>query len=1012
MGFLRYTQVIMPSVTAQAGAFALAGQSADLKFAAGPPAGHNGKKLQTNLNDMQTAGDYAFLNVLKSGQTWGLGATGSAPITPDMLDSNGYLTTMAGNASGGIFTTLFIPSQQNKPGAWIYKWDGNGTVTSRGDCTAVFYTISSVTQSSGIQTINLSSSPVEMAAGQPITLTGIGGTWAGLSNTWTVLDVNKAGNSFRVNTGNTYSSSATLTSAKATFTTTTTVANGTGLNGSGRYAVNYNSLVGGGNHVSSGCYIQNIQSSVDYPHNIRLVHVNDEAALDAGGIFTPLFLSTLANFGALRFLNWQQTTSNESNITNWYTRKPVSYVSYEADDRRANLYAGATTSLTGRTYAASAPAINSATGAAWAGLTDKSTIHVLIAQGSWTSYPVTLTVSGNNIAIPGHTYINGDQVAFFDINSQTCCPANITGQIYYYVRNSVAGTSIQISATSAGAIITPSGNFINNPTSSGALYLNVGGTGAKLLMTNYSNIIGNPQQSYQWPTPGTYASLSTVHYDSTLDAYMMQGGSNATGSAGILNLCPYEVQLALCTAVGAHPHWVTPIWGADPMTDLMPSMMKYAKDNAPAWMIPRYEPPNETWNNRFVPYSVASHKAIAYGWGNNFHAVYGKVLSALGQAAATVYGGKANLGTTYAILGGVQTSADAGDLNNFLENFSSSSYIGTIPQSPLTGSWGTITFSATAGVAEAHRWTSHIVVANYITSNVYYAADGPQTRTALAAAFHGSQVTATIAAGVMTVAGLGAGEVGNLTVGATIFGPGVPAGVTITSLGTGTGGAGTYNLSQNFSIAYSQTYTAGVDLTAPLAIADSLHDTIVNATITGANFVVNSLVSGTTVPTGIKVCGGTIARNSGVYITGGTYPNYTLNSSPGNQTASFSIGLFSIENTADIYLKWATWANTNFGIKKITAYEGGYSNDYGPMGTAFDLTSQHSKRAPNLQTYTTQNYDNFRGIGSISYPVGVTAEFPSAYLVTGAYGASSAWSVLDDIYQTSTSAQWSAILAY
>ena len=313
----------------------------------------NGKLLQTNLSDMQTASDYAFLNALKSAQTWGFFAAPNASITPDMLDANGYLVTMAGNASGGIFTTCLIPSQQAKPGAWIYKWDGNGTVVSQGNCTAVSYTISSVTQSGTIQTVNLSTSPAEMAAGQPIALSGIGGTWAALSNNWSVLDVNAAGNSFRINTGATYTGSATLTSPKATFITTTAAANGSGgLNGSGRYAVNYDATAGGANQASSGCAITNIQSGTDYPHNIRVVHINDEAALDAGGIFTPLFLSTIANFGVIRFLDWQYTTSNQCNVTSWSDRgraaatppraresRLVKAVRATPDERRPNLYA-------------------------------------------------------------------------------------------------------------------------------------------------------------------------------------------------------------------------------------------------------------------------------------------------------------------------------------------------------------------------------------------------------------------------------------------------------------------------------------------------------------------------------------------------------------------------------------------------------------------------------------------------------------------------------------------------
>jgi hypothetical protein len=1097
MGFLRYTHVIMPSIQASAGAFALAGQSADLKQNAAPPIGHNNKKLQTNLSDMQTAADYAFINVLKTAQTWSYYGAPNTPITPDVLDNDGYLISMAGPASGGIYTTCFIPSPQLRPGAWICKWDGNGTVGQRSNATAVFYSISSITQSGGIQTFTLASSPVEMAAGQPIALSNItGGTWGSLWNNWTVLDVNKAGNSFRINTGTTFTGTLDpLTNARATFTTNTTVANGTGFNGSGRYAVNLNPLIGGGDPVGAGCDITNIRSSSDYPHNIRLFHINDEVALDAGEVFTSLFLSTAGYFGVIRFLDWQYTTSNQCNVTTWWSRKPVSYVSYEADEKRPSLYASGGTTLSGRTYSCAAPAINSSTGAAWSGLLDKSTVHVLFTSGAftvtntvsgnniaipghtyingdqvqfyqytpgatapitmgqsffvrnivagtsiqlsatltgsiitpggnftgtitcgrvWTSFDVTNTVSGATIAIPNHTYVNGDQVVFYN-NGGAGFPANVPQNTHFFVRNVVAGTSIQISATSAGAIITPASNFSGLVISSGAIFLNVGGTGAKKFLTMYGNPIGNPSQSFQWPSAGTYTSLCTVVYDAIMDAYIMHGGSMAVGSYGLLNFCPYEIQLALCAQIKAHPYWVTPIWAIDPMTDFMPSLMKYAKDNAPAWMIPRYEPPNETWNTSFPQTSIASLKATIYGWTGQWFSWYGKALSTLGQAAASVYGGVGNLGTTYQVLGGVQTGIGVtGDMANSFEKFSSAQYIGTTPQSPLTGSWGTITFSATLGVAEAWRWTSHIVVANYTTPNVYMAADGAQSHAALATAFKGSRFTATIASGVMTVASLDQGA--NLTVGATISGFNVPSGVTITSFGTGTGTTGTYNLSNSsFSLAYSQSYTSGVDLTAPTKMADSLIDTVVNATITGANFVVNSIVSGNTFYTNsaASVSGGTIAFCSGVYITGGTYPNFTLNTSPGNQTATFKIGVtFSATGTPQLWLLWATWAKTNFGINKITGYEGGYSVDYGPHGVAADLLSARSKQTPSMQGYTSTVYDNVRGVGTITYPSGVSGEFPSAFAMTAPYPVGSGWSVLDDIYQPSTSPQWAAIIAY
>lgn len=974
-----------------------------------PPTGvgFNGKKLQTNPNALQSGGVNAYLNKLKGAQIWGFGNNALAPVTPDLLDSNGYPNTMTGtNPSSGYYTVFDLPSPQQQAGAWIIPWDGDGTVTSASTNAApVSYTIISVTQVGTVQTINLSSSPVEMVAGQPIGLSGIGGTWSALSNNFRVLDVNIAGNSFRVDSGTNYSGSATLSTPKATFITTTTVANVAGnLNGTGRYGINLNPLFGGGNGVGGSVAITAIQSSTNYPHNMRVVNINDEAALNAGQEFTQTFLDVMKEFGVVRWLNWQYGPKlNICNVTTWLTRKSRSYFAYSADERRSELYGGAT-SLSGRTYSVGAPAFNSATGAAWSGstLSDKATIHVLISQGSWAMALSTFASGNPDISIPGHTYQVGNQIAFLIFNNNGVLPPNINANQYYTITATGSGT-VQIG-------VTPSASSTGAIYSSGRLFLTVGTTPTKPILNTMSGIF----QDNQWPLSSSANSLATFIFDAKLDSYIMYGGSGDWGSNGIINGAPYESELSLCTLAGAHPWWVTPYLAADPVTDFMPSLMKLVKDSAPSWMIPHWEPPNELWNDKFpqTPYAIA--KAITYGWGADYYNWYGKVLSTLGQSAATIYG-IGNLNATYRLLGGVQTPIFvSGDTGNSLRRFASTAYVGDgIAQAPLTGSWGTITFSAATGVAEAWRWTSHLAIANYYISNVYFAFDGPQTFSGLASDYNGAQFrSSSIAGGTMVVIPFdaNAGDKGALpTSGMTVFGPN---GVTFTITG---GTLPNLTISNSgLSIAYQQSYTAGVDLTAPIKLAASVEDTVVNATITGSNFVINSIVSGNTIAAGLQVYGGTIPFASGVLINnGGTYPNFTLSSSPGNQTANFNIGVtFSKTGAANLYSVWANWAHTNFGINHLEGYEGGYSDDFGSRGAAFDLMAAQSKVAPNLQTYANDNFNNFRGIGVITYPVGVTGEFPSVFNTTGVYPVGDAWSVLDDIYQSPRPPQWLAIAAY
>ena len=87
-------------------------------------AAHNGGRSQVNLNFLQTGGDFPFLNMLKTAQSWSLADNSGVPL-PSTLDANGYPSTIT---NGGVFTVFFVPSQSVKPGNYVVTWDGNGTV--------------------------------------------------------------------------------------------------------------------------------------------------------------------------------------------------------------------------------------------------------------------------------------------------------------------------------------------------------------------------------------------------------------------------------------------------------------------------------------------------------------------------------------------------------------------------------------------------------------------------------------------------------------------------------------------------------------------------------------------------------------------------------------------------------------------------------------------------------------------------------------------------------------------
>jgi hypothetical protein len=1066
--------------------------------AAPPSSGFNGSKLQYNTGGLASYGDFPWLNVLKVAQDYSFSDNRAAPVTPDLLDADGYLKA---TGTPGIYTRFFMPTQIERPGNYILTCVGNGDTAITG--TAIAYDVTGISQIGTIQTVTLTQTPAEMVAGQPIAMSGTsGGTWGGFSTSFRVLDVNQGAKTFRIDTGVTYTGTLVLTSAKATFQDNSAVQNVVGnLNGSIRYATSQTTAIGPNIfQADMNFFIQSIQSTSDYPHDCKFFHASDEALINAGQDFTTNYISKASKFGVVRYLNWQYAEKqNASNVTTWGTRKPTTYISYGATQKRPDLYSGLTTGLSGKTYTAAAPTNNSVTGTAWSGLLDKSTVHVLFVHNPATFGSVTFTSGVANISIPshnyvvgdkivfstasgtmpsnvgagnyydvtaigsgtvqisffgspvtpsssssgsitasrkwrnyvttmssgsatisssGHDYVNGDQVAFFTFNGSI--PSNVTGSQYYFVCSASAGVSYQIS-TNVGCtgIVTPNANSAATVYSTGALFVNVGGTGNKQLYPAFVN----PFIDNQFPEAFNSSSLATLVYDQRLDAWVMLGGNADFGSQGIINMVPYEKMLALGVALGAHPYWVTPIFAADPLTDFMPSLMQYVKDNKPSWMIPRYEPPNELWNTAFPQTGIAAKWATALGspYNSSFYEWYGRGLSVLGQAAAQVHGGVSNLGVTYHLLGAVQTPVFiTGDLNNSLPKFAANAYVsqgsGAV-QAPLTGAWGTITFTAvppspnSVTGPSATQYVSHFVTAQYFNANVYGVGSGTLDRTTLASAWNGTRFTASsIVSGVMTVASIDDGAA--LAIGRTVLGQGIPSGTTIAS-----GSAPTWTLSNTgINISYSLGLMAGADTTAPTKWAQSVYDTVINGTITGGNtLTVNSISSGAVIGTNLQIYGGTIPFHGGVTITGMTDPTHFTLTQFGsvpitNQTATFRVGSpVSVDGLALLIPEWSAWAKTNFGITRGAGYEGNYSDDY--VGFNNNIVWA-AKQESLMQAAATKMFDDYRCIGVAVCPSGFTGEFPSTFLAFGMYPTSNSWSVLEDIYTTPTPPIWNAISAY
>lgn len=261
-----------------------------------------------------------------------------------------------------------------------------------------------------------------------------------------------------------------------------------------------------------------------------------------------------------------------------------------------------------------------------------------------------------------------------------------------------------------------------NASFNGPCTFNVNGTGDLPMLSEYSQPLASGSNSY--PIGGTWQSFATLVYDATLNAWIKYGGDAARGSVGLDNGCPPELMVRLCAEVGAHPYFVTPALAIDPATDFMPSLAAYCRANGPAWMIPRFEGPNELWNSASGFYSTyyARAKSVAYGWGDDFQNWYGKVMSVLGQIVSTAYNGDR---TKYQVLCGVQSGYGQTAIltKAFDARLESPKYLSQSapPQSPYTKS-------------AAKNWVTHVACAQYITPGEYNTTQEQTDAAAFAAA--------------------------------------------------------------------------------------------------------------------------------------------------------------------------------------------------------------------------------------------------------------------------------------
>lgn len=440
--------------------------------------------------------------------------------------------------------------------------------------------------------------------------------------------------------------------------------------------------------TDGGAYDFGVVSFTSKVENIKIFHVDDETAVNAGEIFGAKFKERLqeAKFGVYRFLNWQ--LGNTSNHTTWALRKPDSYVTWGGQHLVSSIYAGYTTN-SGDDYS-----VTFGTGAP----ADKQMVSVRFnADKTYAKKSAaTITVATSTINCTGHGLSLDEPVGLIIESGAMPVPLYEGGN--YYVSEVPDADSFKVSATAGGAPITFSGSASGTVSVNRQPTLNLNSQGAKPIKNSSGGTLGDGNSP-------DLNCVGTLVYDATLGSWLMSGGFSGGEQGGVTNHVPYEIMVRLCAEMGAHPYFITPCYAAD-HTDLMSGLADYIYDNGPPWMVPRFEGPNEVWNTAggFIQTAYAINKAVAAGWGStaanvgDYHEWYGKAMSLLGQDIYAVYGGPIN-GSEYHVICGVFTVGFTSASNAQNSRFTAADYVTQTGNSDDA----------------ANRWMTHVCCSMYAT---------------------------------------------------------------------------------------------------------------------------------------------------------------------------------------------------------------------------------------------------------------------------------------------------------
>lgn len=689
--------------------------------------GHNGGRSQIQTNFPQVGGDFAFVNLMLLSQDWSLSDNSGWP-SPSTLNSDGYPTSIS---NGGVTTLFFIPTQTERSGNYVLITTGIGTVSCTG--------LASPVSVSGTNTQTTVSAAI-LGSNNSVSLT-ISATDATTPITKMAFVHNQDVAAYLAdNLAFGAKFIATLQQANCGVIRFLNWQNGNftnETNWASRKPLTHWSFAT--NQYPQQRTDSGLGCQVGYLGQTTSVK-NDYSISDSGGTAAPVQGQTiLLNFdetavtvasGANAQISWTSHGLVTGSPFVLYTTPAGSApggITIYPDPRGSGgptvfyaIVVDANHIKFASTYANAIANVAMTTSSTGSGVS----AHATVIQEA-----VTLTSGSTNVAWPHHLLTTGDPVILVGNSPAT----NVSVGINYYAividadniklaltrSDALANTAITF-AGSGGA-----GNANRQPT------LNLNGTGAVPIRDiNSSGATDNfapYARAYQ-----THVVYGALTYDAGLNAWIKVGADQATTNAGIGSYLPPEVCLSLCAQVGAHPYFVSGFHMLEPLTDYMPSLMKYCKDNGQAWMIPRFEVYNENWNTT-PGSSYAQYKAWV-NWSVQqlpAHDWVGKTASTLAQAAAVVW--PSGKGTQYQILVGVQSSVfvDPTSASQSDNRLAAAQYVAQAAavQSPLVGSWGTVTFTKTP----AYQWCTHVCCTQYITPSLYGSTAGTPNESTMAA---------------------------------------------------------------------------------------------------------------------------------------------------------------------------------------------------------------------------------------------------------------------------------------